>query len=39
VAGQPGSIITLPDGTVLTLVGITQAQLQSALFAGTLFKP
>ena len=39
VAGQAGSIITLPDGTVMTLVGVTQAQLQSALFAGSLFKP
>jgi hypothetical protein len=39
VPGQAGSIITLPDGTVMTLVGVTQAQLQSALFAGTLFKP
>ena len=33
------TIITLPDGTVMTLVGVTQAQLQSALGAGTLFKP
>lgn len=39
VPGQAGSIITVPDGTVMTLVGVTQAQLQSALFAGTLFKP
>jgi hypothetical protein len=39
VPGQAGSIITLPDGTVMTLVGVSQAQLQSALFAGTLFKP
>ena len=33
------TIVTLPDGTVMTLVGVTQAQLQTALFAGTLFKP
>jgi hypothetical protein len=39
VAGQASSIVTLPDGTVMTLVGVTQAQLQSALLAGTLFKP
>jgi hypothetical protein len=39
VEGQASSMITLPDGTVMTLVGITQAQLQSALLAGTLFKP
>ena len=38
VAGQAGSIVTLPDGTVMTLAGITPAQLQSALLAGTLFK-
>ena len=39
VTGQASSMVTLPDGTVMTLVGVTQAQLQSALFAGTLFKP
>jgi hypothetical protein len=38
VEGQASSRITLPDGTVMTLVGVTQAQLQSALLAGTLFK-
>ena len=31
--------ITLPDGTVMTLVGVTQAELNAALTAGTLFKP
>jgi len=30
--------IILPDGTVMTLVGVTQAQLNTALGAGTLFK-
>ena len=39
VAGQASSIVTLPDGTVLTLVGISQGELQSALLAGGLFKP
>ena len=38
-AGQASSIVTLPDGTVMTLVGITQVQLQAALLAGILFKP
>ena len=33
------SLISLPDGTVMTLVGITQVQLQAALLAGILFKP
>jgi len=37
--GQASSIIALPDGTVITLVGVTQAELQAALTAGTLFKP
>ena len=39
VGGTASTIVTLPDGTVMTLVGVTQAQLQSALVAGTLFKP
>ena len=32
VSGTPSTVITLPDGTVMTLVGITQAQLTPALF-------
>jgi beta-glucanase (GH16 family) len=32
VGGTAGTIVTLPDGTVMTLVGITQAQLTPALF-------
>ena len=32
VGGTPSTIITLPDGTVMTLVGVTQAQLTPALF-------
>ena len=32
VAGTPSTVITLPDGTVMTMVGITQAQLIPALF-------
>ena len=32
VAGTPSTVITLPDGTVMTMVGITQAQLVPALF-------
>jgi hypothetical protein len=32
VGVTPSTIITLPDGTVMTLVGITQAQLTPALF-------
>jgi hypothetical protein len=39
VNGTASTAITLPDGTVMTLVGVTQAQLQIALGAGTLFKP
>jgi hypothetical protein len=39
INGQASSIVTLPDGTVMTLVGVTQAELQAALTAGTLFKP
>ncbi len=34
-----GTQITLPDGTVMLLLGVTQVQLQDALAAGTLFKP
>jgi autotransporter passenger strand-loop-strand repeat protein len=36
--GGASSIITLPDGTVMTLLGVTQAELQGALLAGTLFQ-
>jgi hypothetical protein len=32
IGGAPSAIITLPDGTVMTLVGVTQAQLAPALF-------
>lgn len=32
------SVITLPDGTVMTLVGVTQVELEAALLAGTLFR-
>jgi len=39
IGGQASTVVTLPDGTVMTLVGVTQAQLQAALGAGTLFKP
>jgi hypothetical protein len=39
VDGAASSIVTLPDGTVMTLVGVTQAQLSAALGAGTLFRP
>ena len=35
--GGASSVIALPDGTVMRLTGITQAQLQSALLTGTLF--
>jgi hypothetical protein len=38
VNGTASTVVTLPDNTVMTLVGVTQAQLQSALGAGTLFK-
>ena len=38
INGTASTVVTLPDGTVLTLVGVTQAQLQAALGAGTLFK-
>jgi serralysin len=38
IGGAASTIVTLPDGTVMTLVGVTQAQLQSALVIGTLFK-
>jgi len=34
VNGTPAEILTLPDGTVMTVVGITPAQLTP-----TLFKP
>ncbi len=37
--GGASSMIALPDGTVMTLVGVTQAELQAALAASTLFKP
>lgn len=32
VAGMPSTIITLPDGTLMTLLGVTQAQLTPGLF-------
>lgn len=32
VDGTPSTIITLPDGTLMTLVGVIQAQLTPALF-------
>ncbi len=35
--GGASSIVTLPDGTVMTLLGVTQSELQAALTAGTLF--
>ena len=38
VAGQASTVVTLPDGTVMTLVGVTQAQLNTALTNVTLFK-
>jgi hypothetical protein len=38
IGGAASTIVTLPDGTVMTLVGVTQAQLQSALVIGALFK-
>jgi len=38
VNGTASTIVTLPDGTVMTLVGVTQAQLQTALATNTLFK-
>ena len=38
VGGAQSSIVTLPDGTVMTLVGVTQVQLSAALVAGTLFR-
>jgi hypothetical protein len=39
VNGIASSIVTLPDGTVMTLVGVNQTQLAAALAANTLFKP
>jgi VCBS repeat-containing protein len=38
VNGIPSTILVIPDGTVMTLVGVSQAQLTAALNAGTLFK-
>jgi len=38
VGGAVSTFITLLDGTVMTLVGVSQAQLQTALGIGTLFK-
>ena len=32
VNGTPSTVITLPDGTVMTLVSVMQAQLTPALF-------
>ena len=39
VDGADSSIVTLPDGTVMTLVGVTQVELSAALAASTLFRP
>jgi hypothetical protein len=38
LAGTPATMLTLPDGTVMTLVGVSQAQLTAALGAGRLFR-
>jgi hypothetical protein len=38
VNGTASTVVVLPDSTVMTLVGVTQGQLQTALTAGTLFK-
>jgi hypothetical protein len=39
VGGVPSSIVTLPDGTSMTLVGVTTAQLGALNTLGELFKP
>ncbi len=38
VGGQASVLLHLPDGTSMTMLGVTQAQLQTANLAGTLFK-
>ena len=38
VNGIASTVLVTPDGTVMTLVGVSQAQLTAALTAGTLFK-
>ncbi len=38
IDGGASTALVLPDGTVMTLIGVTQAQLTGALAAGTLFK-
>lgn len=38
IDGGASSRIALPDGTMMTLLGVTQSQLQAALSAGTLFR-
>jgi hypothetical protein len=38
VNGLASSVVTLPDGTSMTLVGVTTTQLTAANTAGTLFK-
>ena len=38
VDGGSSSRIALPDGTLITLIGVTQAQLQVALSAEALFR-
>jgi ribosomal protein L2 len=37
--GVASSIVALPDGTVMTLVGVTPMALGTANAGGTLFKP
>jgi len=39
VSPNDSTRVVLPDGTAMTLVGVTQAELNAALTAGTLFKP
>jgi hypothetical protein len=39
VNGTPSSLIHLPDGTTLTIVGVTTTALQSLNAGGSLFKP
>ena len=39
ISGNDSSVVTLPDGTVMTLVGVTTAELTAAFNNGTLFKP
>ena len=39
VNGLPSSIVTLPDGTSMTIVGISTGTLAAMNGAGILFKP